>query len=177
MSMPSQHVGCKGCDYEGYMQYRPITLLYHLENGDTVESCRDFGWCNRCNGIREIEALLDPGELQRQIDSLKPAKKSFRNFMVGIVDRALGGSHYDREELRRLTKLLHIAQVRQFPPRCLACGEPVTGMLTFDHEGTCSNFVHACGGKLYLMPLDTDAPRFFHRPIVIDLSMEGELLR
>ena len=177
MSMLSGQVRCHGCDYQGVMQHRAITLRYRLPDGETVDRGRTFGWCKSCDGIRDIEDKLDAEAIRQQFKELDSKRHRRPGFFVNLVDRLLGGKpDDDKPELLKLTNLIRLAELRRSPPRCLGCcGVPVTP-IHFDDEGTSSNFVHVCGSRLYLTPSDPDAPRFLYSPEVWNFDVEGHRL-
>lgn len=43
MSMSNGRITCTGRDFNGYLQYRPITLIYQFDDGAEVESHRAIG--------------------------------------------------------------------------------------------------------------------------------------
>lgn len=177
MSIPSGQVRCHGCDYQGLMQHRAVTLRYTLPDGMFVDSCRAFGWCKACDGIREIEVKLDVKAIKQQLDALNSKRNLSSGFFVRLVDRLLGGGPVDdKPELLKLANLLRLAELRSSPPHCLVCGGGPVSQIDFDDEGTSSNFVHSCGSRLYLVPSDPDAPRFFYSPEVWSLDVEGHRL-
>jgi hypothetical protein len=173
MSVQSGHVRCYGCDFEGVMQHRPVTLRYRLPTGETVDSHRAFAWCTDCAGIRNVEAQLDARVIRRDIDERQPKRHSFGGLLRKAVDRALGGQSDDGQALQ---SLLRLAQLRRTPPRCLTCGGTSVTYLDFDDEGTSSNFVHSCGSWLYRIPANSDAPRFSYRPEIVFLDVDGHRL-
>lgn len=176
MSVPSGKIRCHGCDYEGVVQHRPVTLQYHLPDGTSVQGYREFGWCNICDGIRDIEAKLDPNALQSELQALAP-QRGISGIFKSAVDRALGGGAETRiEDRERLKGLLRVAQTRSSPQRCLNCGSTSVRRLVFDNDGNCPNFQHHCGGHLYRLPGDPNAPRFSYRPEVIPLDANGNRL-
>ena len=67
--MSSGYVGCHGCDFEGVMQRRPITLEYVLPSGATVQGFRLFAWCSSCENVTEAEEVFDAALIQTEIDS------------------------------------------------------------------------------------------------------------
>lgn len=177
MSVPSGYVRCHGCEFEGVMQHRSITLKYQISANEYIDSHRVFGWCSHCNGIRDIEAPLSVNALQREILELSPPPKTIGSILFKMLDRALGGGTDDNQaELNRLSSLLNLAQKRRSSPRCLTCGDASAVPLEFDEEGTTSNFVHTCGGRLYQVPSNPDAPRFSYKPEIIYLDSEGHRL-
>lgn len=165
MSLPVGYVRCHGCDFEGVMHRGPITLEYVLPSGAVVQGYRVFAWCSSCENVTEAEKAFDAASIQTEIDSLNRQK-------VGFFSRLFGGGKAEYVELKRLKERLQLAQLRRSEPRCLRCGEPTAVPLTFDEDGT-SRVVHTCGRRLFLAPLDLDAPRFMYRPQVIRLDPEG----
>ncbi|ADE17038.1 hypothetical protein Nhal_4032 (plasmid) [Nitrosococcus halophilus Nc 4] len=165
MSMPSGYVRCHGCDFEGVMQRRPITLEYVLPGGAVVQGYRVFSWCSSCENVTEAEEAFDTDSIQAEIDSL-------RQQQVGFIGRLFGGGKAEDVEIKRLRGRLQLAQLRQSGPRCLRCGETTVVPLAFDESGT-SSIVHTCGRRLFMVPEDPDAPRFMFRPEAIRLDPEG----
>lgn len=176
MSVPNGRVRCHGCDFEGILQHRPITLQYALPDGTSVQGYREAGWCNICDGIRDVEAKLDKVDLQSQLQALAP-QRGLGGMFKSAVDRALGGGSDTRSEDRqRLQGLLQVAQIRRSPQRCLHCGSTSVLPLMFDDTGNCESFRHHCGGQLYRLPADPSGPRFSYRPEVIPLDVDGNRL-
>jgi hypothetical protein len=165
MSISSGYVRCHGCDYEGIMQRRPITLEYVLPSGAVVQGYRVFVWCSSCENVTEAEDAFDAALIQTEIDSR-------RRHQVGVFGRLFGGGKVEDVELKHLQDRLQLAQLRRSGSRCLRCGESTVVPLTFDESGT-SNIVHTCGRRLFAVPEDPDAPRFMFRPEVIRLDPEG----
>lgn len=174
MSVPSGQIRCHGCDFQGVLQHRSVTLRYSLPDGTTIDGHREFGWCKRCNGIRDIEQRLDVRSLQSA--ALSAGARRPRG-IFGAIDRALGGgSRGDDSEQRRIDGLLKLAKIRSAGPRCLTCGSEGVVSLDFDSSGNCVSARHSCGGTLYRLPTDPNAPRFSYRPEVIPLDVEGNRL-
>lgn len=165
MSMSNGYVRCHGCDFEGVMQRRSITLEYELPSGAVVKGYRVFAWCYSCEDVTDAEAAFDATSIQTKIDSLNQQK-------VGFLGRLFGGGKAEDTELKILHEKLQLAHLRQSEPRCLRCGEPTIVCLTFDESGT-SSVVHTCGSRLFEVPKDPDAPRFMYKPEVIRLDPEG----
>ncbi len=63
MSMTGGYVSCTGCSFKGVLQYRPVSLVYHFNDGTKVKSDREIGWCRQCKAIRDIESMTDPAPL------------------------------------------------------------------------------------------------------------------
>lgn len=169
MSLPNAEVRCQGCDYQGYIVRRPITLEYVLPDGEVVQSYRDIAWSSSCEGITNAEQAIDIESIRARLHSLPPKR-------VGFLARLLGiGGDPDADERRRLEAKLRLAQLRRSPPRCLHCGRTTVVPLRFDHNGI-SDTVHTCGSHFFVLPQDSDAPRFMYRPEVILLTPDGERL-
>ncbi len=165
MSMPSGYVRCHGCSFEGVMQRRPVTLEYTLPSGEVVEGYRRFGWCTTCGNITDAEDAIEAAPILNEIAAIEQRNR-------GFAKRLFGRSAEDAAELKALQAKLRLAQARRSPPRCLRCGEPTVLPLHFDSSGT-ANVTHSCGRRLFLVPEDSDAPRFMYRPEVIHLDAEG----
>ena len=166
MSMSSGYVRCHGCDFEGVMQRRPITIEYVLPSGAIVQGYRIFAWCSSCENVTEAEEEFDTTSIQTEIDSLNQQK-------VGFFGRLFGGGKAEDAELKQLHEKLHLANLRQSEPRCLRCGNSTLVDLAFDESGT-SSVIHTCGRRLFAVPEDPDAPRFMYKPEVIRLNPEGQ---
>ena len=160
------------------MQRRSITLRYKLHSGEIVDNHRMFGWCASCNGIRDVEARLDPNAIRVEISELSPKRQTLGGLFKKAIDRALGGNpNDDQGELQRLGALLRLAEKRRTPPHCLTCGGTSIAHLKFDDAGTSSTYVHTCGSRLYQVPADPDAPRFSYRPEIVLLDAEGRRIQ
>lgn len=174
MSVPTGQLRCHGCNFEGVLQRRPVTLRYVLADGSTVDCHREFGWCKRCNGVRDVEPVLNVQQLQSELQALNSRRP---RGLFGAIDRALGGSsNEDAAELQQLNGLLRIANARRSSQRCLACGNESVLPLVFDDSGNCVSLRHSCGGTLYQPPPNPNAPRFSYKPEVIPLDNEGNRL-
>lgn len=173
MSLQARHIQCHGCDFQGIIQPRPITLRYILPDENIVERHRAFGWCSACSLIRDVEAPLDANEIRKELE-IQSLKQVPASRLKSAIDRILGiNPHEDQVELQQLEKLLRLAEIRRSPPRCLTCGETTVTHLHFDNEGT-SSFTHSCGSRLFQVSADPDTPRFSYRPEVILLNIEGQ---
>jgi hypothetical protein len=176
MSQPIGKIRCHGCSFEGAIARRQITLRYSLPDGTIVYGYRATGWCSTCECIRDVESPLDVPELRIELAATQP-QRGVASFFVRAVDRALGGTEpEDQGERRRLEALIHLAEQRRSPPRCLTCGQTAITLLVFEDTGTCSQFTHSCGGHLYQLPTDPKAPRFSYKPEEIPLDSEGNRL-
>lgn len=174
MSVPVGQIRCHGCDFEGVLQHRSVTLRYMLADGSSVDGYREFGWCKRCNGIRDIEQQFAVPQLQSELHSRNSRRP---RGLFGAIYRALGGnSNDDDAEVQHLNGLLRVAKIRKSNPRCLTCGSDGTVPLQFDDSGNCVSLRHSCGGTLYRLPSDPNAPYFSYAPEIIPLDVEGNRL-
>ena len=174
MSLPIGCVRCHGCEFEGWLQRRSVTLRYQLSDANYVDSHRVSGWCDHCQGIRDIEAPLDAAAIRAEIERHQPQRVGLGGLFKKAISRVLGGATDNTGAvLTRLRQLLQIAEIRKSPPRCLTCGKASTTQLNFDASGTSSNYAHTCGSHLYLVSENPDAPRFSFRPEIIFLDSEG----
>ena len=124
MSLPGSRIRCHGCKFEGVMQHRSVTLRYALPDGQTVDAGRTFGWCNKCDGIRDTESSLNSEVIRQEINAQESRQNAIAGFFRNAIDRAFGGKPSDdQSQLRELSKLLRLAELRRSPPRCLVCGE------------------------------------------------------
>ena len=132
MSMPSSQVRCHGCEYQGVMQHRPVTLRCTLPDGATVDSHRTFRWCNGCAGIRDVEQEVDVHAIRRELEKRSPRSQTLGGFFKSAIDSALGdGPDEIQAERQQLAKLLRLAELRLSPPRCLACSGTAVASLGF----------------------------------------------
>lgn len=168
MSMPSTNLRCHGCSFEGVMHHRPVRLEYTLPSGETVTGYRQIAWCSTCCNITEAEAFRNVESIYREIAEIEQRNR-------GIVKRLFGPSQDDATDLRLLQGQLRLAEARLSPPRCLLCEAPTVTPLHFNSSGT-SEFRHSCGQRLFLVPQDSNAPRFSFRSQVIRLDAEGRKL-
>ena len=77
MSMSSGYVRCHGCDFEGVMQRRPITLEYVLPSGAVVQGYRAFAWCFSCENVTDAEEAIDAASIHTEMDFLNQQKVGF----------------------------------------------------------------------------------------------------
>lgn len=173
MSIPSTKIKCHGCDFESIDPGLPIRIKYKLGANEYIDSHRVTGWCSNCCDVRDIE-YLNAEDIQRQLSDLQHPPKDRRGLFTKFLDRALGGGPPPNNQPRidSLTRLLKLVRSRQSGARCLTCGEARTTPITFNEGGT-SDYVHACGSRLYQVPEDPDAIRFFYKPKTIILDTEG----
>lgn len=178
MSVPAGQVRCHGCQFATLMSFRPVSLRYHLPSGETVDRHRVISWCIQCEGFRDVEPDLDANSLQYGIDELLVRKRSLGGFVKNALRQATGGKpDGEGEKLIALTRLLQMAKLRRSRPRCLNCGSEDVQDIEFDAEGTSTNYIHHCGGRLFRVPTDPDAPRFAYAHETIELDVEGRRLK
>ncbi len=174
MSAQATHIRCRGCDFNGVISYRGMTLRYHLPSGDTVTGYRDRGWCHDCETIRDIERPLDVGEIEDQLRELQQRRP--RGLFANIFGSGSQQRESDLEATKNLQAALYFAKNRKSSPRCLDCGSDRTLPLKFGSNGLSLSFIHYCGERLYTLPTDENAPRISRRPLEVDLDPEGNLL-
>ncbi|MDN3919745.1 hypothetical protein [Roseateles violae] len=122
-----------------------MTLVYQLPNGREMRAGRQYGWCEHCNGIRDIEPDFSTyfdkdqriAELVKQVTSIRfSIKKMFRSLSNSGLSSA-------ESELLEIEFGQKIARSRNSSPRCLTCGIGDAGIVV-----PIGDYVHACGGKL-----------------------------
>lgn len=178
MSISDGTVRCKGCDFVGVMQYRPITLRYHLHTGQKADSHRIIGWCFHCDGIRDIESKLDENLLQEKLELLQVHQNRFGVNLKNSFNRLLGKSPSSAEnEIENLNNLLLLANSRKSLPRCLSCSDTSTALLDFNEAGISVDFQHSCGSHLYLEDYNSDETGFFYSNEIISLDSEGRFIQ
>lgn len=173
MSIASGYVACTGCDFKGVLQYRPIRVIYHFNDGTAVKSDREIGWCKQCAAIRDIESKIDPAPLLARLEELQAKAASLSYRIVRAIGNLTGGNDDIGKEIAAIQGQLRLARSQGNRARCLECGSEGTLPISFNDEGVWSGFVHDCGGRLFLEPSDPDAPRFAFRPETIDLDQDG----
>jgi hypothetical protein len=174
VSARSTHIRCRGCDFEGVITYRGITLRYHLPTGDIITGHRDRGWCYNCENNRDIEQRFDAGDIDEKLQELRQTKP--RGLFASLFGIGSQENERDQETIKNLQMALHLAKTRKSPPRCLTCGSDSTVPLEFGSNGLSTSFIHHCGERLYVLPADQNAPRISFRPLELDLDPEGNLL-
>lgn len=87
MSLLFENIHCNGCEFEGIIQYRPITLRYQISDGESVDSHRVLGWCFNCEGIRDIEAELDVNLLRSEIKNVQLLHSSIGERLKVFINR------------------------------------------------------------------------------------------
>lgn len=173
MSMAIGRVTCTGCDFIGYLEYRPVKLIYQLDNGTEVESFRTTGWCQQCENIRDIEGKIDQEPLRSRLAELQ-VKAGSMSFLIGkAFGKMMGGSDNVKKEIANIRGQMRLAQTQGDRSRCLTCGSENTLSIAFNSLGVCTGFVHDCGGQFKLEPTDPEAPRFSFRPETIYLNQDG----
>lgn len=171
MSMRAGLIGCTGCDFQGFLQYRPVSVVYCFDDGTEVKTYRELGWCKDCNGIREVEAR-PPAEapLQAQLVDLRAVTATRGYRFKRLFSNLTGGSPHEVESnIARIEGGIKLALRQGQRCRCLNCG----GLDTHAVVG----YAHECGGTLKSMPSDPEAPRFSYRAETIYLDEEGRVLR
>ncbi len=178
MSMRSDHLGCTGCDYEGFLVYRSVTLVYHFADGTKVKWSRDIGWCMACNNVRNLEGsppAVVP--MQTELDALIATSASAGYRLKRSFSRLLGAGEDDlRARAAELRGQIRLAEALGNRRRCLTCGSHDTRHFEFNEHGVWTSFAHSCGGHLRLAPDDPDAPespRFNYRPDTLHLDEDG----
>ena len=174
MSTQATYILCRGCDFNGVISYRGITLRYHFPSGNIVTGYCNHGWCHSCETNRYIERPLDIGEIEDKIQELQQQKP--RSLFANIFGRGSQQRESDLEVTKNLQAVLHLAKNRKSPPRCLNCGSDRTLPLKFGTNGLSLSFIHYCGQRLYTLPPDENEPRLSLRPLELDLDPEGNLL-
>ena len=150
MSMAAGRIGCTGCDFDGFLQYRPITVVYRFDDGTEVQASREFAWCKDCDGIRDVEASSPAVEpLEAQLADLRAlaARRSspIKRWFTGLL------GHKAPELADKMASLegqIRLTRRKGNRSRCLRCESEDTHAL-FD-------FTHACGGHLRPAPTDPD---------------------
>ena len=173
MSVASGYVACTGCDFKGVLQYRPIRVIYHFNDGTKVKSDREIGWCRQCKAISDIESRTDPAPLQARLVELQAKAASLSHLIGRAFGKLTGGNDDVTKEIAVIQGQLRLARSQGNRARCLECGSEQTLPLAFDQRGVWRGFVHDCGGSLFLEPSDPDAPRFAFSPETIDLDQDG----
>ena len=174
MSVAPSQITCTGCDFQGSLRYRPMLLVYRLPDGSELEAGRTFGWCECCNDIRDIEALMDSQQIRAELEAARKQARSPSRFILSVVDRVLGGGTDElKKEIENLEKRLRLAELRHSGPRCLTCGNDDTKPLSFDDNRLSLNLTHECGGRFRREEDDPDAVRFSYRLETIFLDEEG----
>lgn len=177
MSAASDKVTCTRCNFHGLLPYRPVRIVYRLPDGAEVKSARTFGWCARCNDIRDIELGLEAQPLRERLEVLRRRTQTISFRIQCALDKLLGGRANEiEEEITDTERQLRLAETRTSKPRCLMCGSEDTIPLSFDEQGLSKNYIHECGGHLRREPADPDAPRFFYNLETIVLDPEGRRL-
>lgn len=171
--MASGQVSCTGCDFRGYLQYRPITLIYRFNDGAEVQSHGSMGWCDDCNNIRDIESTVDQKSLLIRLAALQAEVGSW-SFLIGnAFGKLMGGTDQAKQEIVEIQGQLRLAQNQGNRTRCLTCGGEHTHPIAFNRQGVWQDFKHGCGEHLKLDPFDPEAPRFSYRSETIYLDQDG----
>lgn len=171
MSIPSRQIICNNCNYESWMRYVPIIIVYELDNGEKFESGRGYGWCYSCNQFTDVEKIFDPIQINYQIEALSKkinVQPSFWSFKKRNSD-----NKELNEEINELSVQLAYAKNRKSLPRCLICANTDIEHINFVDGEISGEFKHSCGGNLILLPESQDSIRFFFKAQTIHLNSEG----
>ena len=171
MSIPSRQIICTNCNYESWMKYVPIIIVYELDNGEKFESGRSYGWCYSCDQFTDVEKLFDSIQINHQIEALNKkinVQPSFWSFKKRNSD-----NEELNEELDELSVQLAYAKNRKSLPRCLVCANTDIEYINFVDGEISGEFKHSCGGNLILLPEAQDSVRFFFKTQTIHLNSDG----
>lgn len=168
--MPNTRVKCTGCDFTGLIIRRPIELIYQFPDGSELKSSREPGWCEYCDGIRDIEHEFDVATLQEKIDVLSNEIKSQKSLFSKVSNLFGGNESSESIELRQVKLMLKLALTRKSSARCLICGNEGATSLW---QGKSGPYKHSCGGQFLTLKNDPNAPIFFHAAKTIILDTEG----
>lgn len=180
MSMAAGRIGCTRCDFDGFLQYRPITVVYCFDDGTEVKTHREFAWCKACDGIRDVEASSPAvGPMEAELSELR-ALTERGNYRIKQWFTGLLG-HKDPEledKMAALEGQIRLTRRKGNRSRCLRCESEDTHALL--------GFVHACGGRLRPAPTepnpdaefdhDTGGVRFSYAPETIYVDEDGRLV-
>ena len=182
MGMPHTHIRCHGCDFERHLRNQPVVLRYEIAPGQYANLGRADAWCTHCEDLCDAERPIALAVLQQQWSALPPSDAKVPTWwnLWRWAKRLLGWGRKDaaclEAERERLSALLRLAATRQSPPRCLRCGHTSIHYLQRDEHGTCTAWAHTCGGHLYCLPDDPDAPVYMYHQQTIYLDAEGRPL-
>ena len=188
MSVATQRIRCTGCDFEAFETFRPIRLVYRLNDGREVETGKVRGWCYRCDNFAYIERL-DPQRLRQELSETERAHEKAITSLAELSSIFLAKYRKRSErgrievevartgsEIDTLRELFQIAVDRRSRPRCLRCWSEDTAPVTFDWgDNTAHDFKHKCGGRLIMSEFE-GALRFSYIVQRLVLNAEGELL-
>ena len=173
MSIAGDHVTCSGCDFEAYLEYRPVTLIYQFSDGTEVESTRAKGWCEQCENISDIEGKIIIEPLRTRLVALQNKTASMSFLIANLFSKLIGNTDNVKREIAAILGQLQLAQAQGDRSRCLKCGGVHTQPIAFNNQDVWIGFVHDCGGQFRLAPIDPEAPRFSYRPETIYLDQDG----
>ena len=172
MSVPSRKIVCTGCSFEGWMKYRPMLLVYELDNEITFEVGRNYGWCHSCDSVRDIEPYFDISELSQNIRNLENELVLIRKSFFGFLNKS-DKQNEIKADILLLKQKLNLSTNRSSSQRCIACGSEHVESLSFVDDQISNQFTHKCGGNLLLTAEDDNAPRFFFKLEKVHLDKEG----
>jgi hypothetical protein len=105
MSIAAAQITCTGCNFQRSFNYRPVILLYRIDDGSEIEAGRVFGWCSSCNDIRDIEAFMDKQQIREELEGAKRQARAPSRLIPRVVDILLGGGMDDlKKEIKTLEK-------------------------------------------------------------------------
>lgn len=194
MSIDSARICCTGCSFETLEVYRPILVIYRLDNGKEVTTGRSKGWCYECDSYADIEDL-DSGKLSGELaeeererrDNCSRIDEIAKGFITRLLYRAerrrlLDSIRSFDKEIQALSDLLNIAMNRKTGARCLTCWSGRTMPVTFGSDNLthnflhhCDNFLHHCGSKLQII-YNNEGMRFNFARTTYVLTADGELI-
>ena len=170
MSMVWGQISCTGCDFVGYLQYRPVTVIYRFADGTEVKAYREMAWCMTCDGIRDVEDRPSSiASLEAELAQLRDLTASRGYRFKRWFSELTGGQASEEEKKMTVIKGRIKLSLRQGSRRrCLRCGSEDTHPLM--------GFVHHCGGTFRPEPIDLEAPRFTYREEMIYLNEDGRVI-
>ena len=169
MSVSSDSIVCTKCDYDTTLHHQPITLIYEVD-GQQLQIGREYGWCEDCDNISDIEPLFDEAKIRNEIQPLIDDAKAKTNVVTKLLGNAKLKSITD--EISNLRIQLAIAERRFSPQRCLRCGSARVKNIETSLEGNIHP--HKCGGYLIQnLNKEEGEIRFSFRHDKIHLNLEG----
>ncbi len=172
MSLPNTNVCCTDCTKVSIWRTGQVhTVTYQLPHGRTYQARAHKGWCYDCDNLRPIEPVFDRQALMSEIKVLAPTIQGSSYKALSFVSAIVRQKPYKEDtlvELESLVAALEVATLRSSSARhCLNCGSENTVPFA-------DGLTHACGGKLYIAPDDTDAPRFSYAPLTTHVDFDGQ---
>lgn len=174
MSVPIQPISCTNCDFAFEDYGKPLFVLYAFPDGSEIHGSRTLGWCSKCNGIQNIESGNAASHLREALNRLEA--KSLRA-QIGGLWRKFSGNKTEQvcSEVEITRERLRLAQQRTSRARCLHCGSEDCQPLTFGTDRLSSTFLHSCGGRLRLDPVD-ESIQFAYNLEAVRLDVDGNLI-